>query len=255
MIPDDLVNWMMVFVRASAFFTLFPLFSGQNIPVSPRIALAALTAFLVGPTLPASPVALHSTWALVLAIAGEVVAGLTLGFVGRMVYYALEFTAAFLSTEIGLTLPASINPVSRSQSDTFGALLTYLATILLLSLDMHHWMLAAFQKTFGVLPIGGIHGARAVVPELVSRTSQIFVASLQMAAPVIAVSFAVTLVLALLSRAVPQMNVFSESFAIRILGGLTVFALTLNLMLLHLQNLVRRIPEDMMVVARLLGSR
>ena len=78
---------------------------------------------------------------------------------------------------------------------------------------------------------------------------------MQLAAPVMAVSFIVSLVFSVLGRAVPQMNVFHESFAIRTLGGLSVFGVTLQLMSEHIANYVRRLPEDMLSVAQMLGAR
>jgi flagellar biosynthetic protein FliR len=90
--------------------------------------------------------------------------------------------------------------------------------------------------------------------DVVARTAGIFVVAVQISAPVIAVSFIVTLVFSVLGRAVPQMNVFGESFAFRILAGLTVFGLTLNLTAQHISNYLRRLPEDVLRVAQLLGA-
>ena len=75
------------------------------------------------------------------------------------------------------------------------------------------------------------------------------------AAPLIAVSFIITLVFSMLGRAVPQMNVFTESFAFRSLAGLAVFGLTLHLMAQHIMNYLQRLPEDVLRVAQLIGAR
>ena len=81
-----------------------------------------------------------------------------------------------------------------------------------------------------------------------------FVIALQLAAPVMAVSFIVSLVFSVLGRAVPQMNVFHESFTIRTLAGLSVFGVTLQLMAAHIDNYLRRLPEDVFSVAQLLSA-
>ena len=82
--------------------------------------------------------------------------------------------------------------------------------------------------------------------------SQIFLIALQLAAPLMAVSFIISLVFAVLGRAVPQMNVFSESFAVRPLVGLSVFGMTLELMSQHISNYLHRLPADMLRVSQLL---
>jgi flagellar biosynthetic protein FliR len=135
---------------------------------------------------------------------------------------------------------------------TTASILYYLAAMLFLSLDMHHWMLIGFQKTYAYLPIGGAHLSQALVTDMVARTGGIFVIALQLAAPMLAISFIISLIFAVLGRAVPQMNVFAESFAVRPLVGLSVFGLTLDLMSQHIMNYLRHLPEDMLHVAQAL---
>jgi flagellar biosynthetic protein FliR len=89
----------------------------------------------------------------------------------------------------------------------------------------------------------------------VAQTGGIFRVALQISAPVIAVSFVVTLVFAVLSRAVPQMNVFGESMSVRIAGGLIVFGFTLQLTAQYVLNYLHRMPEDVLAVAQMLGAR
>ena len=90
--------------------------------------------------------------------------------------------------------------------------------------------------------------------DIIARTGMTFRIALQITAPIMAISFVITLVFSVLSRAVPQMNVFSESFPVRTLAGLTVFGLTCNLMAQHIQNFLQRLPDDVMHVAQLLGT-
>jgi flagellar biosynthesis protein FliR len=73
-----------------------------------------------------------------------------------------------------------------------------------------------------------------------------------LAAPLLAVSFIISLVFAVLGRAVPQMNVFTESFAVRPLVGLSVFGMVLDLMAEHIMNYLHHLPEDMLRVCQLL---
>jgi len=252
MIPE-LTNWLMVFLRVSAMLAVFPVFSARNFPVQLRLALGALLALLVSATLPA-PVLARDLWGLVGQMGMEIAIGLALGFASRMVFFALEIAGAIVGIEIGLSMPAGLNPLSDTSMTAPGVILYYLAVMLWLTLDMHHWMLAGFQRTYSFLPVGGAHVSQAFLTDIVGRTSGIFVIALQLAAPLMAVSFIISLVFSVLGRAVPQMNVFSESFSVRPLVGLSVFGLTLDLMSEHIVNYLRRLPEDMLQVAQLLGA-
>ena len=127
-----------------------------------------------------------------------------------------------------------------------------MATITMLSLDLHHGLLLGFAKSFEVLPLGGGQLSSSLFETVVARTSQIFVIALQIAAPIMAVSFCITMFFALMSRAVPQMNVFAESFGIRIACGLIVLGFTLQIAAQYIVNYLQRLPDDMM--ARLLRN-
>lgn len=249
----DLGNWMLVFVRASAFLTILPIFSTPNIPVRVRVALAALLAFLVSPGLPAYSVKNADFTSLLLVFFVEASAGLAIAFVTRMVFYMVDLAGHIVASEMGLNMGSLFNPFSASQSQPPGAVLFYLATFMMVSLDMHHWLLLGFAKSYTVLPIGGVHLHAVLLEDIVKHTSRVFVVAVQISAPLIALSFITMLVFSILGRTVQQMNVFSESFAVRALGGMAVFGMTLQLSAQHILNGLRRLPEDMIRVAQFLG--
>jgi flagellar biosynthetic protein FliR len=245
-----LTNWLMVFLRASSMLAVFPVFSARNFPVQLRLALGGLLAAMVAATLPADAVQPADFIGLAGQMAVEVGIGLMIGFSCRMVFFMLEIAGSIISTEIGLTAPPGINPLDNDPASSTATLLYYLAAMLWLSLDMHHWMLIGFQKTYAFVPIGAAHLSQALVTDIVARSGGIFTIALQLSAPLLAVSFVISLVFAVLGRAVPQMNVFAESFAVRPLVGLTVFGLTVDLMSQHIINYLRQLPEDMLRVAQ-----
>lgn len=250
----DIVNWFVVFVRVGAVLMVFPLTGSANVPVRLRIALAGLTAFLMSANLPPPPVGTESFWNLVLLLFKETCSGLLLGFVARLVFFGLEISAAILTTEMGLTLSPIFNPVNQTQVTAPGAIFNWMALMIFLALDLHHWLLVAIQRSYVFLPVGGAKMSEAVLVDVLGRVSHLFVFALQVAAPVMAVSFSVTLIFSVLARAVPQMNVFSESFPFRVMSCLIVFGLSLNLMAQHLLNELKRLPEAFLRVAQLLGG-
>jgi flagellar biosynthetic protein FliR len=246
--------WVLVFLRLSAFLLVLPFFSATNFPIAMRVGIAALSALLLAPTLP--PVSLGQLGllsALGLMIQ-EVSIGLLLGFISRMIFYAADLAGNIIATEIGLNMGAVFNPLTQQSSVIPGTILFFLAAIVMLTLDLHHWVLAGFQQTYLVLPFGGAHLNEALFTSVVAHTSRIFVVALQISAPILAVSFVVTLVFAMLSRAVPQVNVFILSFSFRIIGGLAVFGFTLQLTAQHVLNYLRRLPDDLLVLARLMAG-
>ncbi|HWC60496.1 MAG TPA: flagellar biosynthetic protein FliR [Verrucomicrobiae bacterium] len=248
----DYYNWLLVFLRISAFLLVLPFFSATNFPVTMRVALGALAAMLLAPNLPPFPLANLSTFSLFGVMIQELAIGLLLGFIARMIFYAVDLAGNIIATEMGLQMAQIMDPQTQAGSQIPATMLFYLASIVMLTLDLHHWMLVGFERTYDVLPMGTAHLSTALFEMVVKHTGQIFVIALQISAPIIAVSFVVTVVFAVLSRAVPQMNVFTESFSFRIVGGLIVFGFTMNLTAQHVVNYLNRLPDDLLRVAQLI---
>jgi flagellar biosynthesis protein FliR len=251
---DDLTNWMLVYLRLMAFLTVFPLFSVPNIPVRIRAALGAMLALLVAPTLTQRATLPPGWLGAVGGMTLEIGIGLLLGFICRMLFYILEFAGGVISMEVGLNMAAAVSPMTQNRGETPGLLLFYLGAILFLTMDLHHWLLLGMQRTFLILPIGGVRLQELLFQDVIRRTGQLFLYGLLIAAPIVAVSFLINLVFSVLGRAVPQMNIFIESFSFRLLAGLSVFGLTLNLMAEHIASYLKRLPEDLLQVTRLLSG-
>ena len=250
----DFYNWFLVFVRLGAFLLVLPFFSAANFPATMRVALAALAALLLAPQLPAFAISHLDLLTLFGLLAREIAIGLLFGFFARMIFYAADFAGVIISNELGLSMGSIMDPTSRQPEQVPGLILFFLATLTMLSLDLHHGLLLGFAKSFDVLPLGGGHLSASLFEIIVARTSQVFLIALQIAAPVMAVSFCITVFFAVMSRAVPQMNVFAESFGIRIAGGLIVFGFTLQIAAQYLANQLHRLPDDLLGLGQLLGG-
>ena len=250
----DYYNCLFVFLRVSAFLLVLPFFSMTNFPAVMRVALAFFMTILLAPILPPFAHAGLPFFSLLGVMFQEVSVGLLLGFVSRMVFYAADLAGNVIATEVGLNMGAIFDPLSQQSSQVPGTVLFFLAAVVMLTLDLHHWVLVGFERTYLVLPIGGAHLNNALFATVVGDTRNIFVVALQIAAPLLAISFVVTIVFAVLSRAVPQMNVFVLSFSFRIAGGLAVFGFTLQLTAQYVLNYLHRLPDDLLNLAQLLGG-
>lgn len=247
-------SWVLVFARIGALLAVLPLFSMPNVPVRLRVALSGLVALLIVPFIPTIEMDGLSTWPLVRLIFLEISVGLLLGFASKLVFFALDAAGHMIATEMGLTMSSEFNPMSGTQSSAPGLILYWMAVMIWFSLDLHHWMIAALQRSYTFVPIGGMHLSGALLQEMIRKSASVFVMAVQLAAPMIGVSFGLSLVLALLGRAVPQMNVFAESFSIRTLVGLVIFGSTCLFLAQQVLDFLRRLPEDVLRIAQLLGN-
>lgn len=251
----DIVSWAVVFIRAGALLLVLPVFSATNTPARLRVALAAFLAVFISQLIPpVSPDLVKDLFGIMGLFAKEVAVGLVLGFSSRMVFYTLDMVGAIITSEMGLGMLSSPSPMSPQPQSTPGTLLNYLAAVMWVSLDLPHWLIVGFKRTYDVVPAGGAGLSEELAWDMVARTGKTFLIGMQMTAPILAVSFVISFVFAVLARAVPQMNVFSESFGVRVLATLAVFGMTIQLMGQHIANYLNRLPEDFHHVATLMGQ-
>ena len=130
---------------------------------------------------------------------------------------------------MGLNTAAVFDPMNGQPTQVPALIMFVLTCTLMMSLDMHHWLLTGFQYTYTLAPIGDGPPQPAALCEILAHTSRVFLVGVQIASPVIASSFLAMLLLGFLGRLVPQMNVFAENFSLRIVCGMAVFGLTLDI--------------------------
>ena len=178
MFVTDVSNWFLVFARAGAMLAALPMFSMRTFPVQIRVALGAMIAFLLVPTLPAPNADLSSFWTLTALLFQEVSVGLLLGFICRFAFFAMEIGGGFIATQMGLMLPQEFNQLTDGGAMAPAMALYWMALMMFFSLDLHHWMIAAFQQSYVLVPAGG-----GVLREGLLNQQQYLVGMLQQARP------------------------------------------------------------------------
>lgn len=218
-----LFSWLMVFLRALGLILLFPTLAGRPIPVMVRAAIATCLATLLYTLVPHVQGLPPHPGGLVFAAGSEVVLGLLMGWVGRLVFAAVEMGGRIISNEIGLMAIPGVDAPQPGQ-EPVATLLVTLAGVLFFIAGGHLGALAAFARSFD-LAAAGAASFGANTPELlVAGTARVLELGVRIAAPFIALNFLVTLAFAVLGRAVPKMQVFILSYSLRSLAGFALLA-------------------------------
>lgn len=254
MIETLVLSFALILARTGAFVSMLPLFGGKSSPHTVKAGLAVALAvfyFMVRvnpaplPALAETGIASWLTFGVVLG--REVLLGAFLGFVMSLVLLPVQIAGDYLGQEMGLALAAQADPTATNQSLVLSQILQMLAGILFLGLNGHHFFFAALHGTFLYIPIGGWSGLSAAEP-MTAGLSSAQEWGLVLAAPVGALLFLCSVVLALLTRAAPQMNLFAVGFGLRIgLGLIALFVLVPDFLkalvhaLAHMSSLLERL--------------
>jgi flagellar biosynthesis protein FliR len=222
---------LLALTRLSGMMLMTPPFNHVAVPVQVRIGVAFSLVFLVWNRLAANPPALSPD---VLTLAGlaasELVVGLCIGFVARLVLVAASFAAELIGVQAGFGVASVIDPVSASHVTVLTSLYDWTMLALFLALDMHHVVIEAVIQSFVIVPPGTPALTAAAVTGIVPLAGQIFTVGLALVAPILGVLLLTHLVLVLAARAVPQINLMAVGFPITVLVGLVGLLVNLDLM-------------------------
>jgi len=222
--------FLVVFVRVMGFMLVLPVMSGQNIPIFARIGLSlgmALLAFTSNAIeLPPYEFTVIGFGFLILQ---EFMIGLVIGFVVMMLFSLFHFVGQLVDFNIGFAMVSVADPFTRQQLPITGNFYFLIVSIFFVWSGALHAVIEAFFVSYEILHIGEAHVlGNAVLTFFVFETIiGYFVLALRIALPVTGAIMIVNIVLGILVKAVPQMNVFVVGLPIKVMLGMIVIYLTL----------------------------
>ena len=216
--------WTLLFVmvRIGAAFVAAPVFGAFGVPVQVRVALSGAIGVLVLGTHHVAPPAQVFALATFLAIAGEAVAGLAIGFILQIAFAAPFVASEVISTSMGLGFANAIDPGSNTATPAVGQFLSILMTLLFLSVDGHLVLVDMLVKSYDAMPAGAAWIAPERARAIAMFGAYAFAAGLLLALPVGFLLMCLNLIVGMISRAAPALNLFAvglpASLAVGVVG-------------------------------------
>jgi len=229
---------MLIFARIGSALILMPGI-GENY-VSPRVrlllagAIAIVVAPVVAPRLPALPASVSSMFLL---LGGEIGIGLFIGTVARLALSSLETAGTLIAFQTGLASAQVFNPLLSDQGSLVSVLISVVGLVLIFETDMHHLLLRAVVDSYTLFVPGAlppIGDFSEMISRLVARS---FAIAMQLSAPFLVLSLVTYIALALITRLMPQLQIFFVALPLQIGLGFLLLSLTFStLMMWFLEN-------------------
>nr|UXN27645.1 flagellar biosynthetic protein FliR [Curtobacterium flaccumfaciens] len=210
---------MLAGVRLVAFFVIAPPFSYRAFPGTVKVILGLGLAIGVAPRVAVGYESLD-TGPFLLALLTQLVVGLSLGFLVFLVFAAVQSAGALIDLFGGFTLAQAFDPQSQVNGAQFTRLFQMTALALLFTSGGYQLIVGGLVRSFDAVPLSGTFAVDGLASMLVTAMSQMFLATLQIAGPLVVVLFLADVGLGLLTRVAPALNAFQMGFPIKI--GLTV---------------------------------
>jgi flagellar biosynthesis protein FliR len=207
---------MLASVRVVAFLIIAPPFSYSAIPARVKAMLGVALALAVGPLVSTGYTSLD-TGPFLAALVMQVLVGLLLGFLVMIVFAAVQSAGNLIDLFGGFQMAQAFDPGSKINGAQFTRLFHMAALALLFSTDGYQLILDGLMRSFDALPITGTLDMALSAEAITTGLSQMFLASLQIAGPLVVVLFLADVGLGLLTRVAPAINAFALGFPLKIL--------------------------------------
>jgi flagellar biosynthetic protein FliR len=220
---EPLIAFLLASVRILAWMALVPPFAGRSVPPMAKVVLSLGLAFAVAPAGQQIPV---DTISLMMNVLTQVMIGVSMGFVCKMLFSAIAAAGALIDVFGGFSLASGFDPLSMNSTTVFGKFHQMLATVLLFVSGGYLIVIGGLLKTFDFLPLGTTPDWASFEGVVVTAFGLFFTTAVQIALPMIAVLFIADIGLALLTKVAPQLNAINVMFPVKI--GLTLLLVGLT---------------------------
>jgi flagellar biosynthesis protein FliR len=250
-VEQQLLVWMVAMIRPGAAFLATPMFGAGSVPVQLRLVLAlaigipsAAAANMVLPT--AGIVSIPGFFMIV----AEVVAGLALGFVIQIAFAAALVAGEAISNAMGLGFASMADPSTGASSPAVGQFLSMLAMFLFLAADGHLALIATIAESYRALPPGAAWLSFSSISGITKFGSLAFAAGLSIALPVGFALVLVQIIMAMIARSAPTLNLFAVGMPAALLAGILLLGMATPVMADAISHTIRLALDQ----AQLIGS-
>ncbi len=222
--------FMLIFVRITGMLLIMPFLSNRAIPAMAKITIAFFTAVIMINIVPVAG-DYSSVYPIEFAVfvLKEFITGWMIGFSAYFVFAILTLAGQFIDYQIGFSMVNVFDPLSQTQITITGNFYYFLFLLIFLLTRSYGYVFKGIKESFSYIPLGQFTLTNYLFDSFTDYFTTFFVIALQISAPVFFVMLVTNIVLGVLARTVPQLNMFVIGFPLKILLGLVVMYLTMFL--------------------------
>lgn len=245
---EELEYFLLVVVRITCFFFTAPFFSMNNTPKRVKIGLGIFVSYLIyQSTLPHDAVVYENVMEYATIIMKEACVGLLVGLAASICNTIVLYAGRIVDMEIGLAMASQMDPTTKEQTTITGVYYQYMVMLILLISGMHRYLLQALAETYVLIPVNGaVFNMDSLLTSMIMFMTDYLNIGFRICLPVFCVSLIVNVVLGILAKVSPQMNMFAVGMQIKVLLGLCVLFFT-TAMLPYISDFVYTEMKTMIV--------
>jgi flagellar biosynthetic protein FliR len=234
-----LILYGLVFLRMVAFIFSMPILGTAQFNSQVKILFSVVLTAIIAPIVRAdnANITLSDEWLWILAIY-QVLIGLCLGFISRFFFFSLSIAAEWIGISSGSASSQIFNPTLETQGSVFDQFYMILANLLFFALNAHHVLLISLLESFQKIGPYSISKNGLDANLLIIHLKTTIVYGVQIALPIVLPILVVNVVMGVLARIVPQMNVFVTSLQITFIMTILIMIISLPLLIDQFENII-----------------
>ena len=224
----ELEYFLLVVIRVTCFFFVAPFYSMNNTPKRVKIALGIFVGYLIyQSTFPHDAVVYENVFEYATIILKEACVGLLVGLAASICNTLVLFAGRIVDMEIGLAMASQMDPTTKEQTTITGVYYQYMLTLILLISGMHRYLIQALSETYVLIPVNGaMINTDSLLASMILFMTEYLNIGFKISLPIFCVSLITNVVLGILAKIAPQMNMFAVGMQIKVLLGLCVLFFT-----------------------------
>lgn len=230
---SGVLAFMLTFVRLGTAIMIMPGLGDSFVSQRIRLHMALGISFVLFPlVMPYIPKPVPATFALFLLIVMEFVTGLFLGTIARIFMTALDTAGMVISMQSSLSNAQIFNPSLAAQGSLIGAFLSVTGVLILFETNMHHLLLTGLVESYKMFPLGQLPDSGSMAELISKAVSSAFSIGVKLATPFMVLTLLIYVGMGVLSRLMPQIQVFLMAIPIQILLSFSLLMIVLSTLLI-----------------------
>lgn len=223
----------LVFARMIGFFRFCPIFNRKDIPSLVKIPLALIVTIFIVPFLSPEKVLTHCD-SFMLSLLLNVVVGAMIGYMAQLITIAIDCGAEMINMQMGLSSATTLDPTTSAQVSILTKMISLMGILIFIHLGGIFWLFKALVRSFEIFPLYSAQVPLAQLVKmdlLIKMSSNTLYMGLQIASPVLLATLAQDIILGVISRTAPQVNVFQLSFLFKPVLGAAIMVWILPMLM------------------------
>ncbi|MDB5084806.1 MAG: flagellar biosynthetic protein FliR [Bacilli bacterium] len=253
---DQLTAFAFVLIRISSFLMVAPFFAVRGVPQTFKIGLAFFISLIVYVSTASYSLTgiTQDLGQFVFFALKEAITGLLLGYIVSAIYLTVQAASQIIDMQIGFSMVNVIDPQNGFQTPVIGSVLNFLFLLLFIGMDGPSLLVTGLLQSYTFIPIGHFSMSGSVLEIVVKSVSVLFLLSVKLAMPVVAALFLTDVAFAILSRVVPQMNIYMVGMPLKFLVGFVTLILVIPALMLLFQSVFHYGFEAMDSLLKVIGG-